>query len=195
MTEINEPGGEQDDLLSGDDGDDEPLLSGSLSDDDGSDDGDEPLLKAPGTVSQRRRPGNAGGSGLAAGAGAAAVAGSSARAGAVAQSARAGRPAARISAEHLVNGIGLLHDVPLEITVEIGRRRMTVGDILALGPSSVVELDKPAGDPLDLLVNGVLVARGEAVVVNERFGIRLTSLVEAEDGAAPSSMHWAETPR
>lgn len=187
MIENNEPSGEQDAILSGGDGDDEPLLSGSLSDD-GGDDGDEPLLKAPGSVSQRRRP--AGGPALGAGAGAGAAAmGGGAKGGAVAQSARAPRPAGRISAEHLVNGIGLLHDVPLEITVEIGRRRMTVGDILALGPSSVVELDKPAGDPLDLLVNGVLVARGEAVVVNERFGIRLTSLVEAEDGAPTSSMH------
>ncbi len=71
-----------------------------------------------------------------------------------------------------------LRDVPLQISVEIGRRSMALGDVLALGPQSVVELTKAAGEPLDVRVNGVLVAQGEAVVVNDRFGVRLTSLVE-----------------
>ncbi len=68
-------------------------------------------------------------------------------------------------------------DVPLDITVELGRTRMTIRQLLALGPGSVVELDKEAGEPLDIVVNGQLLARGEAVVVNDRFGIRITDIV------------------
>ncbi len=75
-------------------------------------------------------------------------------------------------------GIEFLRDVPLDVSVEIGRVRMPIGDILALGPSSVIELTKASNEPLDVRINGVLVARGEAVVVNDRFGIRLTSLTE-----------------
>lgn len=71
-----------------------------------------------------------------------------------------------------------LRDVPLKISVEIGRRSMPLGEVLALGPQSVIELTKASGEPLDVRVNGVLVAQGEAVVVNDRFGVRLTSLVE-----------------
>jgi flagellar motor switch protein FliN len=74
--------------------------------------------------------------------------------------------------------LAFLRDVPLEISVEIGRRSMPLGDVLALGPQSVIELSKAAGEPLDVRVNGVLIAQGEAVVVNDRFGIRLTSLIE-----------------
>lgn len=74
--------------------------------------------------------------------------------------------------------LDFLKDVPLEISVEIGRRRMTLGDVLSLGQASVIELTKASGDPLDVRVNGVLIAQGEPVVVNDRFGIRLTSLVE-----------------
>ncbi|MFT6627885.1 MAG: flagellar motor switch protein FliN/FliY [Flavobacteriales bacterium] len=72
-----------------------------------------------------------------------------------------------------------LKDIPLEISVEIGRRQMPLGDVLALGPQAVIELGKAAGESLDVRVNGVLVAQGEAVVVNDRFGVRLTSLVES----------------
>lgn len=68
-------------------------------------------------------------------------------------------------------------DVPLDITVELGRTRMTIRQLLALGPGSVVELDKEAGEALDIMVNGQLLARGEAVVVNDRFGIRITDIV------------------
>lgn len=74
--------------------------------------------------------------------------------------------------------LDFLQDVPLEISVEIGRRRMKLGEVLALGPTSVIELTKASGDPLDVRVNGILIAQGEPVVVNDRFGIRLTSLVE-----------------
>ena len=78
----------------------------------------------------------------------------------------------------IADGLGFLSDVPLEISVEIGRRRMLIGELLALGPSAVIELNKVAGEPLDVRVNDILVARGEPVVVNDRFGVRLTSLVE-----------------
>ena len=74
-----------------------------------------------------------------------------------------------------------LLDVDLTVTVEVGRSRMTIQDILQLGQGSVVELTKLAGDPLDVYVNGKQVARGEAVIVNEKFGIRLTDIISPED--------------
>jgi flagellar motor switch protein FliN len=70
-----------------------------------------------------------------------------------------------------------LLDIPLEITVELGRVRMLIKDLLQLGQGSVVELDKIAGEPMEILVNDKLVARGEVVVVNEKFGIRLTDII------------------
>ena len=70
----------------------------------------------------------------------------------------------------------LLMDIPLQVTVELGRRRMTISDILALGPGSVVELSKAAGEPLDIYVNDRLVARGEAVLVGDRYGVRITEV-------------------
>ena len=73
--------------------------------------------------------------------------------------------------------LDLILDVPLSVTVELGRVRMPVRDLLALGAGSVVELAKLAGEPLDVLINGKPVARGEAVMVNEKFGVRLTEVV------------------
>lgn len=73
--------------------------------------------------------------------------------------------------------LDLLADVPLEVTVELGRARMTVRELLALQAGSVVELDRVAGTPVDVLVNGQLVARGEVVVVAEELGVRLTDIV------------------
>ena len=70
-----------------------------------------------------------------------------------------------------------LLDIPLEITVELGRTRMLIKDLLQLGQGSVVELLKIAGEPMEVLVNNKLVARGEVVVVNEKFGIRLTDII------------------
>jgi flagellar motor switch protein FliN/FliY len=70
-----------------------------------------------------------------------------------------------------------LLDIPLEITVELGRTRMLIKDLLQLGQGSVVELEKLAGEPMEILVNDKLVARGEVVVVNEKFGIRLTDII------------------
>jgi flagellar motor switch protein FliN/FliY len=68
-------------------------------------------------------------------------------------------------------------DIPLEVSVELGRTRMLVNDLLQLGQGSVVELTKPAGEPMEIFVNGKLFARGEAVVVNEKLGVRLTDVI------------------
>ena len=68
-------------------------------------------------------------------------------------------------------------DIPLEISVELGRTSMLVNDLLQLGQDSVVELTKLAGEPMEIFVNGRLFARGEAVVVNEKFGVRLTDVI------------------
>lgn len=72
-------------------------------------------------------------------------------------------------------------DVALQVTVEVGRARMTIHDLLQLGQGSVVELEKLAGEPLDIYINGKAVARGEAVIVNEKFGVRLTDIISPED--------------
>ncbi|MGN6782687.1 MAG: flagellar motor switch protein FliN [Marmoricola sp.] len=80
-------------------------------------------------------------------------------------------------------GIEMLHGVVMDVTVEIGRTRMTVRDLLALAPGTVLELDRAAGSPADLLVNGRLVARGEVVVVDEDFGLRVTEIVDDSAGA------------
>ena len=72
-------------------------------------------------------------------------------------------------------------DVTLQVTVEVGRARMTIQDLLQLGQGSVVELEKLAGEPLDIYINGKSVARGEAVIVNEKFGVRLTDIISPED--------------
>jgi flagellar motor switch protein FliN/FliY len=77
-----------------------------------------------------------------------------------------------------------LHAVPVELAVEIGRTRMTIGDALALGPGSIITLNRMAGEPIDLLVNGRRIARGEVVVIDEEFGLRLTEVVASvTDGA------------
>jgi len=68
-------------------------------------------------------------------------------------------------------------DIPLEVTVELGRTRMPIYDLLQLGQGSIVELNKLAGEPLEILVNQKLIAKGEVVVVNEKFGIRLTDVI------------------
>jgi flagellar motor switch protein FliN/FliY len=72
-----------------------------------------------------------------------------------------------------------LHDVPVELAVEIGRTSMTIGETLALGPGSIVSLNRLAGEPVDLLVNGRPIARGEVVVVDEEFGLRVTEIVSS----------------
>lgn len=78
----------------------------------------------------------------------------------------------------------LLMDVPLQVTVELGRTRKQIREVLALGPGSVLELEKLAGEPVDVLVNGKLIAKGEVVVIDEHFGVRITDIVSPAERAA-----------
>ncbi len=80
-----------------------------------------------------------------------------------------------------VRNMELLMDVNLPVAIELGRTKMSISDILALGPGSVVELNKLAGEPVDLLVNQKIVARGEVVVIDENFGVRITQLVTPQE--------------
>jgi flagellar motor switch protein FliN/FliY len=75
------------------------------------------------------------------------------------------------------NDLNMILDIPVQLTVELGRTRIPIKHILQLAQGSVIELDAMAGDPMDVLVNGCLIAQGEVVVVNDRFGIRLTDIV------------------
>lgn len=77
--------------------------------------------------------------------------------------------------------IELLMDVSLPITIELGRTKMPISEILTLGPGSVVELNKLAGEPVDLMVNQKIVAKGEVVVIDENFGVRITQLITPEE--------------
>lgn len=77
--------------------------------------------------------------------------------------------------------LDLILDIPLRVTVELGRTKMVVRDLLNLGQGSVVELSKLAGEPMEILVNDKLVAKGEAVVVNEKFGVRLTDIISPKE--------------
>ncbi len=84
--------------------------------------------------------------------------------------------------------LGRLSDVPVELAVEIGRTRMTVGATLELRPGSIVVLDRVAGEPVDLLVNGTPIARGEVVVIDEEFALRVTDVLgESAGGAAAAA--------
>jgi flagellar motor switch protein FliN/FliY len=92
--------------------------------------------------------------------------------------------------------LGRLSDVPVELAVEIGRTRMTVGATLELRPGSIVVLDRVAGEPVDLLVNGTTIARGEVVVIDEEFALRVTEVLGERavggDGTAGSESAGAE---
>ena len=92
-----------------------------------------------------------------------------------------GRAAGDNGADALVRDLEFLYDVPLQVSVEVGRARILLKDLLQMGEGSVVELDKMAGEPLDLYVNSRLIARGEAVRVGDKFGIRLTEVVSQSD--------------
>lgn len=80
-----------------------------------------------------------------------------------------------VAAEHA--DLDFILDIPLELSVELGKARMLVNDLLQLGQGSVVELNKLAGEPLEIFINRKLVARGEVVVVNDKFGVRLTDII------------------
>ena len=92
-----------------------------------------------------------------------------------------GRAAGDNGADALVRDLEFLYEVPLQVSVEVGRARILLKDLLQMGEGYVVELDKMAGDPLDLFVNGRLIARGEAVRIGDKFGIKLTEVVSQSD--------------
>lgn len=77
----------------------------------------------------------------------------------------------------VLNELDMILDIPVQITVELGRTKITIKNLLQLAHGSVVELDAMAGEPMDVLVNGTLIAQGEVVVVNDKFGIRLTDII------------------
>ncbi|MBT0663960.1 flagellar motor switch protein FliN [Geobacter pelophilus] len=85
------------------------------------------------------------------------------------------------SAAQEKKSLDFILDIPLQLTVELGRTKLLVKDVLELNQGSVVELGKLAGEPLDVFVNSKLVARGEAVVINEKFGIRLVDIVSPNE--------------
>jgi len=104
------------------------------------------------------------------------------------QTPKVGLEALAASSEHIldrderirrdsIRDLDFILDIPLEVSVELGRTKMLINDLLQLGQGSVIELSKLAGEPLEILVNRKLVARGEVVVVNEKFGVRLTDVI------------------
>ena len=81
------------------------------------------------------------------------------------------------NASGMLNELDMILDIPVQIAVELGRTKITIKNLLQLAHGSVVELDAMAGEPMDVLVNGTLIAQGEVVVVNDKFGIRLTDII------------------
>ncbi len=81
------------------------------------------------------------------------------------------------AAGSMMNELDMILDIPVQMTVELGRTKITIKNLLQLAHGSVVELDAMAGEPMDVLVNGTLIAQGEVVVVNDKFGIRLTDII------------------
>lgn len=79
------------------------------------------------------------------------------------------------------HSLDMILDIPVTVAVEIGRTRIPISELLKLNPGSVVELDRLAGEPMDVTVNGTLIARGEVVVMEEKFGVRLTDVVSASE--------------
>jgi flagellar motor switch protein FliN/FliY len=102
-------------------------------------------------------------------------------------------PAPTFSAPAVEADLRRLSDVPVDLTVEIGRTRMTVGETLQLRPGSIISLNRTAGEPVDLLVNGTKIACGEVVVVDEEFGLRITDVLHDERAeATPAAAAAAE---
>jgi flagellar motor switch protein FliN/FliY len=102
--------------------------------------------------------------------------------------------------QHTISDLRRLSAVPVDLSVEIGRTRMTVGETLELHEGSVITLDRLAGEPVDLLVNGTLIGRGEVVVIDEQFGIRLTEVLTdtpaetvAGEGTSPAAPSLPQT--
>ncbi|OAJ60722.1 flagellar motor switch protein FliN [Paraburkholderia ginsengiterrae] len=87
------------------------------------------------------------------------------------------QPLSKVEATSTRNDIDMILDIPVQMTVELGRTKIAIRNLLQLAQGSVVELDGMAGEPMDVLVNGCLIAQGEVVVVNDKFGIRLTDII------------------
>ncbi len=87
------------------------------------------------------------------------------------------------------SGLGRVRDIPLEVTVELGRTRLLIRDIMDLSAGSIIELDKIAGEPVDLFANGMLVARGEVIVIDDNFGVRVTEIITAQERSASEKDH------
>ncbi len=85
------------------------------------------------------------------------------------------------AASAMEENIEMILDIPVTVSVEIGRTKINIRNLLKLNQGSVVELDRLAGEPMDVIVNGTLIAHGEVVVVNEKFGVRLTDVISAEE--------------
>lgn len=90
------------------------------------------------------------------------------------------------------HSMAMLGEVEMGVTAELGRTKLTVRDILALNQGSIIELDRAAGSPVDVVVNGTLIARGEVVVIDEEFGIRITEIVGMDDGVAGLNLPMAQ---
>jgi len=86
-------------------------------------------------------------------------------------------------------GMGRVRDIPLEVTVELGRTRLLIRDILDLSPGSIIELDKIAGEPVDLFANGLMVARGEVIIIDDNFGVRVTEIITAAERKGEKDLH------
>lgn len=97
--------------------------------------------------------------------------------------AEAGAPAdgGTSASDNSDRNLAMILDIPLRVTVELGRTKMPVSELLNLGQGSVIELNKLAGEPMEVFVNDKLIARGEAVVVNEKFGVRLTDIISTRE--------------
>jgi flagellar motor switch protein FliN/FliY len=93
-----------------------------------------------------------------------------------------GMPAIAGTQPRNMDSLEFVMDVPIEVSVEIGRKKMRIAEILRIGAGSVLELNKTAGEPLDIYVNNRIVARGEAVVVGDHYGVRLTEVLIADEG-------------
>jgi flagellar motor switch protein FliN len=87
------------------------------------------------------------------------------------------QPLSKVDSTRTANDIDMILDIPVQMTVELGRTKIAIRNLLQLAQGSVVELDGMAGEPMDVLVNGCLIAQGEVVVVNDKFGIRLTDII------------------
>lgn len=83
--------------------------------------------------------------------------------------------------DRAMRDVSMIMDLPVQIMVELGRAKMSIGELLALHKGAVIELNVQAGDPLDLVVNGCLIAQGEVVIVNDRYGIRLTDIISPSE--------------